>query len=105
MWEQLTSPASRWLYGIALSVIILPTSKWVSNSRKEKRELIEKVGKLEGKIKGVGAKLDTEIVERRLMESKFDRLDEKIDTKFDKLSETLNQVVINTAVNTAKIDK
>jgi len=105
MWEHITSPASRWLYGILLTVIILPISKWITTNRKEKRELIEKVGKLEVKIKGVDAKIDTEIGERRAMEAKFDKLDEKIDTKFDKLSKTLNQVVINTAVNTAKIDK
>ena len=105
MWEQMTSPASRWLYGILLSIVILPLSKWVSNSRKEKREFVEKVGKLEGKIKGIGAKLDSEIIERRMMETKFDKLDEKIDTKFEKFGETLNQIALNTAVNTAKIDK
>ena len=105
MWQDFTSPASRWLYGLILSIIILPLSKWWSVSRKEKRELIEKVGKLEGKIRGVGEKLDTEIQERRAMEAKFDNLDQKIDKKFDKFTDQLAQVVLNTAVNAAKIDK
>ncbi len=104
-WQELTSPAFRWLYGLILLYGILPLSRWWSNNSKEKAELKEKVDKLEDQIHSVGDKLDTEIEARRTMEDKLDKQHDKIDGKFDKLSDVLQQVVINTAVNAEKLKK
>ncbi len=90
-WQELTSPAFRWLYGLILLYGILPLSRWWSNNSKEKAELKEKVDKLEDQIHSVGDKLDKQ--------------HDKIDGKFDKLSDVLQQVVINTAVNAEKLKK
>lgn len=115
MWEHITSPAGRWVYGVVLG-LLAALSKWIAKLSRDKKELKDQVGRLEGQIGRVesklkeqivrvGEKLDVEVSERRNMELKFDKLDEKIDIKFDKFSETLNQVALNTAVNAAKIDK
>lgn len=104
-WLDITSPAARWVCGLGLTLVVLPTTKWVSKLKKDKKELVQKVDRLEEKINSVGEKLDMEVGERRLMEEKMDKHYEKIGNKFDKFGDALNQVVINTAVNSAKIDK
>ena len=115
MWEHITSPAGRWVYGVVLGLVTI-LSKWIAKLSKDKKDLKEEVGRLKGQIGTVKSelesqitkvsdKLDTEVSERRNMDEKIDKHYEKIDTKFDKLGEVLNQVVLNTAVNAAKIDK
>lgn len=98
------SDASRWIYGIVITSVVVPLASWLKKNKDDKNKLVAKVDRLEEKVNSIDDKLDTEIGERRLIEGKIDRLDEKFDKKMDNIADKLTQVVINTAINSDKLD-
>jgi uncharacterized protein YlxW (UPF0749 family) len=94
----------RWLLGAVFIPVFLWFSSMVSKLKKDKVELKAQVDKLERKINSVEEKMDSEILERKTREEKFDKFSEKVDSRFDKISELLVEVKVNTAVNASKIE-
>jgi type VI protein secretion system component VasK len=109
MLADLWSEAARWIYTSIAVFVITPLCIWWKKGREDKKELMGRVKNLETGLDSLNKKHDKSEDDRRAteanMEAKIDRMEDKVMNRFDKFGDILNEVKINTAINSDRIDR